>query len=164
MPDIIQVQFAPPNGFAELKKAYGDFKFTEMSGGNVTTDPSWAHDNLVVERNVCGTGLSIQLHRKVLPIFEVCLSEAMRRCPKYKVRMLAGFCSRHMRHDPKMPLSIHSWGAAFDINWDKNPMGSKLITDIPPDFAAAFTEQGFDHGATWKSIKDAMHFQYAIGV
>lgn len=159
--------FPPPNGFKELEKVYGSLKYTEMSGGNVTPDVLWAHDNLVSLRNVAGTKLNIQLHRLVAPHFEQCLIEAVRRCPSYKVRMLGGYCARHMRHDPKMPLSIHSWGAAFDVNWDKNPMvpkGSKVGFDLPAPFIAAFTEQGWEWGGSWKSISDFMHFQYARGV
>jgi len=164
MPDIIQVQFTPPNGFAQLKKVYGDFTFKELSKGEVDINDSWEKENLVVLRNVCGTLLSIQLHHRVVPIFEYCLNEALRRCPKYKIRMLGGHSARHMMHDPSKPLSTHSWGCAFDVNWDKNPVSSKLITDLPPEWVAAFTEQGWNWGGSWKSTKDAMHFQYATGL
>lgn len=164
MPDLIQVQFTPPNGFAALKKAYGDFKVTELSGGNVDIDDTWEKDNLVMLRNVCKTGLSIQLHHRVVPIFEYCLADAIKRVPKYKIRMLGGHSARHMMHDPKKPLSTHSWGCAFDVNWDKNPVSSKLITDLPAEWIAAFTEQGWNWGGSWKSTKDAMHFQYATGL
>lgn len=163
-PTPAQYQFPPPNGWTELKKVYGDFKYTELSGGNVDIDDSWERDNLIILKNVAGTGLKIQLHYKVASIFEICLAEAIKRCPKYKVRMLGGHCARHMMHDPKNPLSIHSWGAAFDVNWDKNPVSSKLITDLPAEWIAAFTEQGWDWGGAWKRTKDAMHFQYAKGV
>lgn len=162
MPSIVPVQFTPPRGWDQLKAVYGDFKFTEQSGGNVLIQGSWAHDNLVVEHNVCGTGLSIQLHKKVVPIFEACLAEAIKRCPTYKIRQLGGFCARHQLHNPKNPLSIHSWGAAFDLNWDANPLGV-VKWDYPPELIAAFTEQGWEHGAHFR-VPDAMHFQYATGI
>lgn len=165
MPTPVYAMFPPPVGMAGLNKVYGSFKFTELSGGNVTVEAGWVHDNMVTLRDVCGLkGRSIQLHRHVAGIFEVCLADALRRCPKYRVRMLGGFVPRHQRHDPKLPLSTHSWGCAFDVNWDTNPMGSKLVTDLPDEFVAAFTEQGWDWGGRWRSIKDAMHFQYAVGV
>lgn len=155
---------APPRGWYEVKKVYGDFKYVELSKGAVDIDDTWERDNLVTLRNVCGTKCNIQLHYKVAPLFEACLAEAMRRAPKYRVRMLGGHNARHMMHDPKKPLSLHSWGCAFDINWDKNPVAPTLVTDLPPEFVAAFTEQGWNWGGAWKSVKDTMHFQYANGV
>lgn len=159
---LVPFQFAPPNGFVELKARYGDFTFHEQSGGNVTIDGSWMHDNLVVLHNVSNTGKSIQLHRLVAPLFEACLTEALKRCPTYQIRLMGGHCARHQLHDPKNPLSIHSWGAAFDLNWDSNPLGVPK-SDFPPEFIAAFTEQGWEHGIGFK-VPDAMHFQYALGV
>lgn len=154
----------PPTGPKEIEKVFGKFKYVELSKGAIDIDDTWERDNVVTLRNVCGTKCSIQLHRLVAPIFETCLKEAMVRCPKYKVRMLGGFVPRHMRHDPKMPLSVHSWGIAFDVNWDTNPMSPKLITDLPVEFIAAFREQGWEWGGNWTSVKDAMHFQYCRGV
>lgn len=154
----------PPKGWAEVISMYGDNKTVEQAHGTCLGDASWEHDNLIVLRNVQRTGLSIQLHRKVAENFERCLAKAMEACPRYPVRMLGGYCARHQRNDPALPLSIHSYGAAFDVNWDKNPMGSKLITDLPEPFVRAFTDAGWVWGGNWKSVKDAMHFQWAVGV
>lgn len=151
--------FVPPKGLKDIEKVYGKFKYVELSKGAVDIDDTWERDNLVVLRNVCGTGRAIQLHRIVAPIFEVCLAEAMRRAPGYKVRMLGGHNARHMMHDPARPLSLHSWGCAFDVNWDKNPVSSKLVTDLPDAWVKAFTEQGWSWGGSWKGTKDAMHFE-----
>ncbi len=164
MPNPLPLSFVPPNGLKEVKRVFGDFKYVELSKGEVDIDDTWERDNLVLLRNVCGTGLRIQLHYKIATTFETCLAEAMRRCPKYKVRMLGGHSARHMMHDPKNPLSLHSWGCAFDINWDKNPVSKTLITDLPSPFISAFTEQGWEWGGAWKSTKDSMHFQYATGL
>lgn len=38
---------------------------------------------------------------------------------------------RHMRHDPKLPWSAHSWATALDLDWLQNPAGNKLITNMP---------------------------------
>lgn len=162
--ELTFVQFSPPNGLEEIKKTYGDFKYVEMSQGNIKVDQSWEHDNLVVVHNVCNTGLNIQLHFKIVPIFEACLSEAIRRCPDYKIRMMGGYCSRHKLNNPKNNLSVHSFGAAFDFNWDTNTIGSEkeAKTDFPLEFISAFTENGWDWGGNWNHTKDYMHFQYAI--
>jgi hypothetical protein len=152
-----------PNGIKEVKKTFGDFKYTELAKGAVDIDDTWEKDNIVMLRNVCKTGCNIQLHRLIAPLFEHCLAEAMKAAPKYKVRMLGGHVPRHKMHDPKRDLSTHTWGIAFDINWDKNPVSSKLITDLPDEFVAAFTGQGWDWGGKWRGTKDSMHFQYAVG-
>ena len=159
---IVPYQFAPPKGMAEVEARYGKFTYHEQSGGNIMIDGSWMHDNLVVLHNVAGTGLNIQLHRLIAPLYEVCLTEALKRCPAYKIRMMGGHCARHQLHNPKNPLSIHSWGAAFDLNWDTNPLGVRK-TDFPAPFIAAFTEQGWQHGLNFAEA-DPMHFQYATGV
>lgn len=155
-------QFTPPKGMDELKARYGSFTYHEQSGGNVMIDGTWMHDNLVVLHNVSGTGINVQVHKLIAPLFEVCLTEALSRCPTYKIRMLGGHCARHQLHNPKNPLSVHSWGAAVDINWDTNPLGVPK-TDFPPEFIAAFTEQGWEHGLHFAE-PDAMHFQFATGV
>lgn len=153
-----------PVGLTGLDEAYGSFTYHELSGGNVQLDGSWEADNLVTLRNVCGTGLNIRLHHLVVPLFQEGLTAAMKVAPDYAVRMLGGFCPRHQLHDATKPLSVHSWGAAFDVNWDKNPVGHVLVTDLPSAFVSAFTSRGWDWGGSWKHSKDAMHFQYARGV
>lgn len=160
-----------PVGLQQVKHTFGDFKFSELSGGNVDIDDTWEADNLVMLRNVCGTGLSIQLHRLVAPEFELALQEAIKTAPQYKIRMLGGFCPRHQMHNPKNPLSLHSWGIAFDVNWDKNLVVSAKATikeksagcDLPKEFVDAFRKRGWDWGGDWKSVKDYMHFQFAKG-
>jgi peptidoglycan hydrolase-like protein with peptidoglycan-binding domain len=59
--------------------------------------------------------------------------------------------------------SAHAWGAAVDINPDKNPYSSKarLITDMPDRFVSAFKRHGFGWGGDWHSVKDPMHMSLA---
>lgn len=152
-----------PVGLSQVEKTFGKLKYTNMSGGNVDLDDTWERDNLVTLRNVCKTGLNIRLHRLVAPSFESCLFKTKAICPGYKIRMLGGHCARFKMHDPKRGLSTHSWGIAFDINWDKNPVSSKLITDIPEEFVQVFVQDGWDWGGNWKDTKDSMHFQFAKG-
>lgn len=159
---IVPYNFPPPNGMAEVKARYGDFTFHEQSGGNVMIDGSWMHDNLVVLHNVAGTGLNIQLHRLIAPLFEVTMEEALKAAPGYKIRMMGGHCARHQLHNPKFPLSIHSWGAAVDLNWDTNPLG-QATCDFPQPFLDAFAFRGWTYGIKF-ATKDPMHWQYAVGV
>lgn len=84
------------------------------------------------------------------------------------------YSCRHMRHDPNLPMSSHSWGRALDVNWLENPAGSKLITDIPDAMIDALlairTNSGarvFQWGADWDwdndttdhTYVDAMHWE-----
>ena len=81
---------------------------------------------------------------------------------------------RHMRHNDRLPWSVHAWAMALDINWLENPAGSKLVTDLPApmivDLLALRTESGarvFRWGADWDwdgdttdhSYVDAMHWE-----
>ena len=157
-----------PKGLSQIKKTYGDFTFTRLSGTNIDVDDSWEAANLVYVKNVGGTGCNIRLHRLVMPEFEGALAAARMAAPKYKVRMLGGYVPRQMKTlDPKKqaaaPLSTHSWGCAFDINWDTNPFSKRLITDIPLEFVEAFRMYGWQWGGDWKNSKDPMHFQLATG-
>jgi hypothetical protein len=56
--------------------------------------------------------------------------------------------------------SNHAWALAVDINPAQNPMGSKLITDIPVTVRQIFKAHGFRWGGDYIGRKDAMHFEY----
>jgi hypothetical protein len=160
----VQLPFPVPYGMGGVIQRFGFNHTTELSKGNCVGDPTWEHNNLVVLRNVNGTGCNVQLHHELAPLFRVSLAEAMAAAPDYKIRMLGGYCARHQRNDPDLPLSIHSFGAAFDINWDKNLLTkSKPVYDIPDAFISALTKRGWEWGGNWKTVFDCMHFQYATG-
>lgn len=63
-------------------------------------------------------------------------------------------------------FSLHAYGIAIDVNWDTNPYGPRLITDMPPemiaDVEALQTVSGaqlFRWGGRYSRNKDAMHFE-----
>jgi hypothetical protein len=63
-------------------------------------------------------------------------------------------------------LSLHSFGIAVDLNWQTNPYGPRLITDMPKGMVAAIkaikTRSGeyvFRWGGDYPGNKDAMHFE-----
>ena len=62
-------------------------------------------------------------------------------------------------------LSDHSFGGAFDLNWDVNPIqygkntssSDRVITD---EVAGVMNKYGFTWGGDWSGEKDYMHFSY----
>jgi hypothetical protein len=141
---------------------FGKFSWQELSKGLVQIEAQWEADNLVTLRDVDKTGLNIRLHRKIATLFEDGLAAAIKAAPHYKVRMLGGFAARHVLNDPSKPLSLHSWGIAFDVNWDRNGYGKSAPRDLPEPFVAAFENYGWSWGGKWKT-PDWMHFQFATG-
>ncbi len=62
--------------------------------------------------------------------------------------------------------SLHAYGIAADINWQTNPYGKRLITDMPPVMRSAIkalrTKNGkqiFGWGGDYNTNKDAMHWE-----
>lgn len=61
-------------------------------------------------------------------------------------------------------LSIHSWGAAIDLDPERNGLGVKYNSAkgmMPAPVIAAFAAEGWVWGGKW-SRPDGMHFQAAI--
>ena len=65
-------------------------------------------------------------------------------------------------------LSDHSFGGAFDLNWDVNPIvsGKNYNTSdrvITKEVAEVMNKYGFSWGGDWNGEKDYMHFSYTGG-
>ena len=79
----------------------------------------------------------------------------------YNCRLIAGSTS----------WSVHSWGAAIDTNWQRNPMGQEhwngrgadgvdYGTYLPDVWRGVNPGHRFYWGINWDSRPDPMHFQY----
>lgn len=77
---------------------------------------------------------------------------------RYPVRQSVTAAYNCRRTTSGTSMSKHSWGVAVDVNWDKNPYGKKLITDMPRWFIDLWKAEGFGWGGDWNSVKDAMHY------
>ena len=62
--------------------------------------------------------------------------------------------------------STHAYGIALDLNWQSNPYGRRLRTNMPPAMCAAICRirtnngaQVWNWGGYWSGSKDAMHFE-----
>lgn len=65
----------------------------------------------------------------------------------HNVRLQRGYTS----------MSLHAWGAAFDVNAAENGLGKK--PRLTPAFVKCFTDAGLEWGGSWQSRPDGMHFQ-----
>lgn len=87
---------------------------------------------------------------------------------KYGLRLYGGAFNFRKKRGTKWfgarALSVHSWGAAIDIDPEHNGMG--VTRYRMPQFAIQiFEKHGWTAGARWAGKGcDAMHFQYASGV
>lgn len=93
--------------------------------------------------------------------------------PAYPEGDTGSYNCRHIGNDEDRPWSVHAWGCAIDVNWNSNPDGSRLRTDIPQamrdDLHALRTRSGapvFRWGGDWDrdprtghSYYDAMHWE-----
>lgn len=71
-------------------------------------------------------------------------------CWGYACRKIAGSSS----------WSNHAWGLAVDLNAPKNPMTSRLVTDMPSWMPALWKSYGFRWGGDYSGKKDAMHYEF----
>jgi hypothetical protein len=62
--------------------------------------------------------------------------------------------------------SLHAYGIAMDLNWQSNPYGRQLVTDMPPAMVNAIKairtnngKQVWRWGGDYANNKDAMHYE-----
>lgn len=173
-----------PRTRAEVYATFGD-----PGHGLAVADPSWGRANIVERRDMPGVPprFYFQCHR----LAEARVREAFRRCtvvcPEYRIERAGCFNFRHIRHDPKRALSLHSFGIAVDINADDNAGRQFKSRDDVPDFFSpewsaiwphgvprafvdAWLSVGFVWGGDWdrdwqaddQTYVDPMHFQLAL--
>ena len=143
---------------------------SQGSGGSSTTTSSTPGSNETPTGNGGGSGKpeltnisingqSAQVATKYAPAFQSFLNSLDKM--GYKVNSLGGYADRDVRGQPGT-RSIHSYGAAIDINPATNPLGSSRITDMPEATAGLAAAAGLGWGANWNGPrKDAMHFSAA---
>lgn len=70
------------------------------------------------------------------------------------------YCFRRMRGG--FQPSIHSWGAAIDLDPEYNSLGkcwNKRDNMMPMEVVKIFEDAGWSWGGRWKSRADCMHFE-----
>lgn len=161
-----------PKHKAQVVECFGD-----PGVNREKVDPKWERENLVIVEDLPGAWNSgkgrLYMHFKAAIYFR----EALSRCKSLGVldyiERVGCFNFRHMRHDPRMPLSRHAWGVAVDINSDDN--AGKYLKSPPRPFSPAwwaiypsgvpellvraFESAGWTWGGRWRGYCDPMHFQ-----
>lgn len=101
-------------------------------------------------------GARASVAKQYVEIFQGFINEL--EATGYEINSLAGYADRDVRGIPGIK-SAHAYGAAIDINPANNPLGTRLITDMPVDKVRALAAKyGIGWGGNWTSRKDAMHF------
>jgi len=102
----------------------------------------------------------IKIHKHFWPL----LSEAFLELEKYGLHSEIKSCSACYEvaniHDSPV-LSLHSWGAAIDLNEKDNPSGS--MGTWSEDFIKMMAKHEVHCGQSWSGAKDPMHFAMAAG-
>lgn len=155
---MAQSNVPPPKGLDQLKIAFGDI---QVRNGQVVT-PGWESDNMDTYREPWMPKGKLYVNRHVWPSLKEAIEACLALNDGYKLRTIGCFAPRAKRVNGE--LSVHSWGAAVDINADTNPLGMDgvLRRDIPDTWVVEFEKRGWVWGGRWKK-PDAMHFQYVSG-
>lgn len=106
-------------------------------------------------------GRDLWVRREVAHLFKGFIDEIVAR--GYRIDLGGvddwGFANRDIRGRPGVK-SNHSWGLAVDLNARTNPMGPKLITDMPAWVVDVAEKWGLLWGGAYRTRPDAMHFEF----
>lgn len=103
-------------------------------------------------------GLRLPVRAEILPLVAWLMDETERRGYNIVPGWTWGYACRPIRGSQR--ASNHSWGLAVDVNAPKNPMGSRLITDMPGWMPDLWEAHMFRWGGTYRSRPDAMHYEF----
>lgn len=105
-----------------------------------------------------GGGVRVSVHKAIGPLVRYLLDETARRGYRLRRGECWGYANRPVKG--AAVASNHSWGLAVDLNAPSNPMGDKLVTDMPAWLPALWASWGFAWGGAYKGRKDAMHYEF----
>lgn len=142
-----------------LKELFGEYAAKQRAGaspGFLTFDPEWVRRNIATERvPLLGR---VTCHVALFPQLRGAIAELIDRGLKDTITSYSGcWAPRHILANPRLGLSHHAWGVAFDVNVPQNPFGGK--PDQNPRMVRVFERWGFIWGGDFV-LPDGMHFEY----
>lgn len=149
-----------PEGFDDVCDGAGDtLEAAERPPSSRGWGPGWPHCQTGELRTVpAGPGVRLSVRRELAPLVQRLCAETVERGYALREGQCWGFACRPIRGS-QVP-SNHSWGLAVDLNSLANPMGPRLVTDMPRWLPALWKEHGFRWGGDYTRRKDAMHFEF----
>lgn len=109
-------------------------------------------------RITLSNGVSVIVANGIAPLVKYLGDETIARGYEIRSGVTGGYNCRQISGSSSW--SNHAWGLAVDINWDRNPMGSELVTDMPDWMPALWESFGFRWGGRYNNRPDAMHFEF----
>ncbi len=103
---------------------------------------------------------SIKIHKHFWPLLHDAFSELERLGLHTEIKSFhRGHKLGHLHNSPV--LSVHSWGAAIDLNAEENAMGT--VGTWSDDFIRVMVKNGIYCGQNWTGSKEPMHFAMVNG-
>ncbi|MEA2477155.1 MAG: hypothetical protein QOC87_1354, partial [Actinomycetota bacterium] len=155
------LQPSDPQAFGVAQgSVIGTMHYLIEKNGFIKPDPAWVRA-YIVNATVPLLG-TVTCNRLMIPQLAAALAEIERDG-------LAGaidpndyggcYVPRFIDHNPALPLSMHAFGLAIDLNVSQNPLGTAGHMD--PRVVAIFEKWGFKWGGTFSGRPDPMHFEVA---
>jgi len=169
-------EFVPPINLptnrAGVRRIFGDPGFARPS-------KHFQRERMTTARNLPGGWNrgrgKLYCHELAEPFLREALTRAAQNGSLADVQRIGCYVHRHQRHDPRRPLSFHSWGIAIDIDPALNK-SRKFGRGLKPEpfseewrawwplglsreLVEAFESVGWRWGGRWERFVDPMHFE-----
>jgi D-alanyl-D-alanine carboxypeptidase len=137
----------------------GTMSFRILDSGFIKPDRDWVRENISTAAvPIIG---EVTCHRVMIPQLYSALAEVEQQGLAGLIRPddYGGcYVPRFIDRDPTMPLSMHAFGLAVDLNVSTNLLGTR--GDMDPRIVSIFERWGFRWGGRWDR-PDPMHFELA---
>lgn len=160
----------PKQDAASMNKFYGN----PDANRDGVCDPTWQRDNLIkivppykMQWSWGGDVKALWFHKKAADSLLTCLDQVAKlygsqaAIEKARMHLCGGTFNFRLKRGGST-LSIHSWGAAIDLDPVNNGLGVPWPrrATMPLKVVEVFERNGWTAGARWRT-SDAMHFQAA---